>query len=51
MIKCSFEGCTNAIKDHLWGHIKAEGWFFKRNGDAWCPDHIPAWVAKWRKNK
>lgn len=20
----------------------------QRNGDAWCPDHTPDWVAEWR---
>lgn len=45
---CDGEGCRNRIKDHRWGHIKADDWFFQKDGTAYCPDHIPDWVEKWR---
>lgn len=50
-IFCSIEGCDHSIKNHAWGKIKAEGWFFLRNGTAFCPDHIPDWVAGWRESR
>lgn len=36
-----------------WDRIKAgdEGWFFQKDGTAWCPKHTPAWVAEWRRRK
>lgn len=45
---CSFPECDSRIKDHAWGHIKASDWFFQKNGDSWCPEHIPEWVEGWR---
>lgn len=48
---CDHEGCPRTIKDHMWGRIKAEGWFFTKTGKAYCPDHRPEWVAAWRKRK
>lgn len=49
MIQCKQDGCTNTVKDDRWGKIKAGAWFFSRDGDAWCPDHLPNWVTEWRK--
>lgn len=44
--------CEAKIKNHAWGRIKAEGWFFSRDPDrAYCPNHIPSWVAEWRARK
>jgi hypothetical protein len=51
--KCSKEECQKSyIRDH-WGTKQAnrEGWFLQRNGDAWCPDHNPDWVAEWRAKR
>lgn len=50
MSKCSHEGCENEFKAHAWGAIKAssKGWFLQKNGDKWCPDHTPEWLAAWR---
>lgn len=50
---CSQPGCQNTYKDHHWGHKQAatQGWFFQKNGHAWCPEHTPAWVAAWRAGK
>lgn len=51
-IVCGEPNCDNHIKNHLWGRIKAEGWFFTRTRDeAWCPDHLPEWVIEWRGKK
>lgn len=43
--------CEAKIKNHAWGKIKAEGWFFsKAKGEipekAYCPDHLPEWKKK-----
>ena len=48
---CEEEGCEAKIKNHSWGKIKAAGWFFLKDGQSWCPEHIPPWVGKWRKSK
>lgn len=47
---CDHPGCTNRFKKTYWDMISAgeEGWFQKKDGDAWCPDHTPEWVAGWR---
>lgn len=48
---CDEPGCENKIKNHRWGKIKAEGWFFTKKGIAYCPEHEPAFVKDWRKKK
>ncbi len=48
---CSEPGCEATVKNHYWGRVKADLWFFQKNGDAWCPDHHPEWVAAWRARK
>lgn len=49
---CVEPGCMESIPAHKWGQIK-EGadWFFKKDGDAWCPKHIPDWVEEWRAKR
>jgi hypothetical protein len=52
--ECAEEGCSEFFASHRWGATLAhgDGWLIQKNGDSWCPDHLPAWVAKWRaKNK
>jgi hypothetical protein len=51
--KCAKEECTKTYMDHHWGTKEAqrEGWFMQRNGDSWCPDHVPDWVEAWREKK
>lgn len=49
--KCSEPGCTATFRDHRWGQTKADDWFHQRNGDSWCPKHIPVWVESWRAKK
>lgn len=54
MIACTHEGCTaGGFKDHYWGRVRAHdaGWFIQKNGDTWCPEHIPEWVEEWRARK
>lgn len=53
MMHCAEPGCTAAHKSDRWNNSKAQklGWFIQRNGDHWCPDHIPEWVAQWREEK
>lgn len=48
VIFCLSDGCKNKIKNHRWGKTKAEGWFFSKDGSAYCPDHNPEWVVAWR---
>jgi hypothetical protein len=45
---CDKPLCEEKIKNHRWGRTKAEGWFFEKTGEAWCPLHHPEWVADWR---
>ena len=49
-IPCSDEECTETVRNHYWGRVKS-GWFFQKDGSAWCPAHIPEWVAEWRARK
>lgn len=53
MWQCAEPGCTNTHKKDRWNTTKAheKGWFFQKDGTAYCPDHTPEWVAKWRKGK
>jgi hypothetical protein len=50
---CAHSGCDATFKDHHWGHIEAgnKGWFFQKNGDRWCPRHVPDWVEGWRAQR
>lgn len=49
---CAEPGCEKSIPDHYWGRVKdGDGWFQQRNGDVWCPDHIPGWVEAWRQRR
>lgn len=50
---CHAEGCEANYRAHQWGTTKAaaEGWFFQKDGTAWCPEHVPAWVEQWRAEK
>lgn len=46
--KC--EKCSATCSNHKWGMIRAynEGWFFSKDRKAFCPAHVPSWVAGWR---
>ena len=50
-IPCSEPECPATAKGHRWGKIHAQrsGWFFQLDGRAWCPDHLPSWLAAWRR--
>lgn len=48
---CSHKDCDHQVKNHAWGMIKADGWLFQKNGDSWCPDHLPDWYAGWSRKK
>lgn len=50
---CSVKDCPATYKKHYWGGIDADrdGWFFRRDGTAYCPVHVPAWVEGWRKKR
>ena len=50
VIRCSHEGCKARIKSHAWGKIKS-GWFFQKDDNQYCPEHIPEWVEAWRARK
>lgn len=49
--RCSQPECPEVYPLHKWGTLAASdaGWFFQRDGRAWCPVHVPAWVAGWRR--
>lgn len=53
MIRCNASECESEHPAHHWGNKRAEteGWFHQRNGDAWCPQHVPAWVPAWRAKR
>jgi hypothetical protein len=44
------EPSPNTGRVGKWNVMKAsrEGWFFQKDDTAWCPDHVPDWVAAWR---
>ena len=54
-VGCSHpDGCLATVKiGSKWDHLRAhtEGWFFTKDGQRYCPDHHPAWVAEWRARK
>lgn len=50
----SEDGCATKVKNHKWGKVKAEGWFFSKEipeDKGYCPEHVPEWVASWRAKK
>lgn len=49
--ECDEIGCESKIKNHYWGYVKSERWFFKKDGTGFCPLHTPSWVEEWRKNR
>ena len=50
---CATECCERSFRPHYWGSVNAsrDGWFVKKDGTAWCPDHVPAWVEAWRNRE
>lgn len=50
MITCSAPDCSTSHKSSKWDNRKADkhGWFHQRNGDSWCPEHVPEWLETWR---
>lgn len=50
-VHCSFPDCPKKVYAAKVTMIKAhyEGWFFTKNDQQWCPDHLPAWVGPWRE--
>lgn len=51
-VRCDGPDCAAAVENHRWGRTKAAGWFFTRDDDqAWCPEHVPDWVAEWRAKR
>lgn len=51
LVGCS--ACDRTVPGHRWGKIKAQdqGWFFAKDGAAFCPEHVPEWVEEWRARK
>lgn len=48
LIYCDHPRCMNTIRNHCWGKIRADGWFFTKAGKDFCPEHVPVWVEAWR---
>jgi hypothetical protein len=48
---CKDEICSNFYANNREGRTWAydEGWHIGRNGDSYCPHHIPDWVVRYRK--
>lgn len=44
------EQCRTEAPTDKWGKIRAhnKGWFFTKDGKAYCPKHNPEWVEAWR---
>lgn len=47
--KCDHPGCDEIL--HHLGEPGAGTWMVKKNGESWCPRHLPAWVAGWRTKR
>lgn len=48
-VLCDGPGCEAAVPNHRWGRIKeGETWLFQKNGDSWCPEHLPEWYPAWK---
>jgi hypothetical protein len=50
-IVCASPDCANEMPSHAWAVIKTENWFHQMDGNSWCPEHTPEWVAAWRAKK
>jgi len=50
---CLKPRCPRTVGRSKFERIRAgsEGWFFPREGGAWCPDHLPEWVPAWRERQ
>lgn len=50
-MSCAEPDCLAEHKADRWNATKAsgEGWFQQKNGECWCPEHVPEWVPAWRK--
>lgn len=53
LMSCAEPGCEAEHKADHWNAIKAVegGWFLQKNGDRWCPEHVPSWVPAWRERQ
>lgn len=50
--RCKQPDCTATIpKAHKWAKIKSAWFISKDEKEAWCPDHLPEWVAGWREKQ
>ena len=41
-------GASGRVSKWLVMKAGREGWFFQRDGTAYCPEHVPDWVEGWR---
>ena len=50
---CAQPRCTQTVGGSKWDRIRASkaGWFFGLDGNAYCPEHVPNWVAEWRAGR
>lgn len=55
--QCSQEGCEEVVpkatatkRTSSWDLLRATqaGWFTQKDGQVWCPKHVPDWVEGWR---
>lgn len=55
-VVCAEQNCAASIEPGKSGYVskwatmaaQTAGWFFQRDGTAYCAEHVPAWVADWR---
>lgn len=50
-VRCSEDGCPASVANNRWAKIHSVGWFFMRDGSAYCPEHLPEWLAEWRAGR
>lgn len=50
MIHCSYPECDKTIKNNAWVKTRS-GWFFAKEGKAFCTNHLPSWYKEWRRKR
>ena len=50
-VRCAVSSCPATHPGGKWGNIRAAtaGWFESRDGQSYCPKHVPEWVKTWRE--
>lgn len=45
---CENPGCDASVRGHRWAQVRAHaaGWYFQKDGRAFCPDHRPFYAPQ-----